>query len=109
MAENDNQDPAILNVVIQQGETWAKTLTISKNNVAVDVTSYSFVLNIIQINGDVLSVPVTKTDPTNGIISWSFSAAESAKMLKTKHAWELVVTDTNSSVRNYIEGDFEVQ
>lgn len=108
----DNQDSFDLPVIIRRGNTWARTLTISKivNGVKTptDVSLYTFELKIILIGGGEIDVPVTKITPLSGVIGWDLSPESSALIPAKKHSWKLTITNDAGEKRDYVNGVFEV-
>ena len=105
----DNQEPAVGPVFILRGDTWSKTMTIKRNGTAVDVSNYSFKLQIIANGGIVLNVTVNKTNPSGGIVGWTVTSDQTSAILPGIGSWSLIATDNSGNVRTWVKDRFEVK
>jgi hypothetical protein len=99
---------AIHDITIQQGATFAKTLTITDDSdVAINISSDTFRGQVRKKHSSTdteASFTCTITDGANGIVSWSLSATDTAAMGSGKFYYDVEWVKADGTVVRLLEG-----
>ena len=99
---------AVHDITIQQGATFAKTLTITDDSdVAIDISNDSFRGQVRKHHSSTTTeatFTLTVTDGANGIVSWSISATDTASMGNCKFYYDIEWVKANGNVVRLLEG-----
>ena len=100
-------------LVIEQGSTFEKQLTVYRNNNPWDFTGYAARAQIRKTyeSQDILqTIDVTISDPTNGIIDLLINASDTAALKVTNAVWDLEVDDQDATpkVKKLLKGKVEI-
>lgn len=84
-----------LNIYIEQGADWVRTALIKENDVALDLTNYTFEGKFQHRIGDGLTTPFTFTKlPTLGYVLIEMPAATTLTLQAEKGIYDWTVTNT---------------
>lgn len=99
---------AVHDITIQQGATFAKTLTITDDSdVAIDISNDTFrgqVRKHYTATDIQASFTLAITDGPNGIVSWSISATDTAAMGHGKFYYDIEWVKADGNVVRLLEG-----
>ena len=99
---------AVHDITIQQGATFAKTLTITDDaDVAINISNDSFrgqVRKQYSSTDTEAEFTFTITDGLNGIVQWSLTATETAAMGNGKFYYDIEWVKADSTVVRLLEG-----
>ena len=99
---------AVHDITIQQGATFAKTLTITDDDDnVINIANDSFRGQVRKHHTSTdteASFTFTITDGANGIVSWSLSATDSASMGHGKFYYDIEWVKSDSTVVRLLEG-----
>lgn len=82
----------------KQGDHFEWVVTLTDDNLAVDITSWSIRAQIRNNDTLIASLTITKTDPTNGVFTASATAAQTDTWAAGSHRCDIEFTDDNSIV-----------
>lgn len=99
---------AIHDINIQQGATFAKTLTITDDaDVAVDISTDTFRGQVRKkhTSTDIeATFTMTITDGTNGVVAWSLTDTQTAAMGNGRFVYDLEWVKADGNVVRLLEG-----
>lgn len=115
--------PATLTKTLRRGDTrrWQELFRTKITDPATGVVTYeprdiSGLTFLSQIrattdSADVMAVVACSfvTDGTDGLLQLNLTAAESAKLVPGKVAWDLQSTDADGDVRTWLAGTWKIQ
>jgi hypothetical protein len=101
-------------LVIEQGATFDRTLTVKENAVAKDLTGYVARAQIRKTHKStsvLQTITATITDPANGIIVLTITAAATAALTAGNAVWDLEIDDQQATpvVTRLLEGKVEIR
>ena len=103
---------AIYDITLKQGETWAKVLTLKDDSdVVIDVSADTFRGHIRKHHTSTdtqAEFTMTKTDGTNGVVSWTLSATDSAACSTGNLVYDLEWQKADGTVTRILEGICEI-
>ena len=103
---------AIYDITLKQGETWAKVLTLTDDSdVVIDITNDTFRGHIRKhhTSSDTQAVfTFTITDGTNGVVSWTLSATDSAACSSGRLVYDVEWQKSDGTVTRILEGLAEI-
>ena len=103
---------AVHDITIQQGATFAKTLTIKDDDdVAVDITGNTFRGQVRKHHTSTdteASFTFTITNGAAGVVTWNLSATDSAAMGHGKFYYDIEWVKSDSTVVRLLEGIADV-
>jgi hypothetical protein len=95
-------------ITIQQGATFAKTLTLKDdNNAVINITNDTFTGQVRKHHSSTdiqATFTFTITDGTNGVVSWGLTPTQSATMGSGKFVYDVEWTKSDSTVVRLLEG-----
>ncbi len=102
------------NLVIEQGATFTKRLTIQKNAAPWNLTGYEARAQIRRSASDdtkITDIGVTITDPPNGTVDLLLTSVQTAALAPQRANWDLELDDkeTIPGVTRLLEGDVEIR
>jgi hypothetical protein len=99
---------AVHDITIQQGATFAKTITITDDNdVAINIANDSFRGQVRKKHSSTdteANFTMTITDGLNGVVQWSLSATDTASMGNGKFYYDLEWVKADGTVVRILEG-----
>jgi len=99
---------AVHDITIQQGATFAKTLTITDDNdVAINIASDTFRGQVRKKHTSTdteAEFTMTITDGPNGVVQWSLSATDTASMGNGKFYYDIEWVKADATVVRILEG-----
>lgn len=85
-------------VTHKQGDTFEWIVTLTDDQLPVDITSWGIRAQIRNNDTLVATLTITKTDPTNGVFTASATAAQTDTWAAGSHRCDIEFTDDNSVV-----------
>ena len=99
---------AVHDITIQQGATFAKTLTITDDNdVAINIANDSFRGQVRKKHTSTdteAAFTFTVTDGANGLVSWSLTDTQTAAMGSGKFYYDIEWVKADGTVVRLLEG-----
>jgi antitoxin component of MazEF toxin-antitoxin module len=99
---------AVHDITIQQGATFAKTITITDDDdVAINIANDSFRGQVRKKHSSTdteANFTMTITDGLNGVVQWSLSATDTASMGNGKFYYDLEWVKADGTVVRILEG-----
>ena len=100
-----------VNLYIEAGATFSREVTYTNADGTVfDLTDYTAELQVRETATSATAV-ITKTpsiDVPTGVVSWTFTATETALLTASKYVYAIELTHTDGTVIRFIEGDLVV-
>ena len=99
------------------GDDFRATLTITQNNVAVDVTGYSFKMQIRKCKSSSIIVHelnspaasgIDISQAANGIITLTISSTDTINFAEQNAVYDLFWTDTSGEKKTISQGNFQI-
>lgn len=95
-------------LIIQQGATFAKTLTLKDDNdVVINITNDSFRGQVRKQHSSTTiqaTFDFVITDGANGVVSWTLSATDSASMGNGQFVYDVEWVKSDGTVVRILEG-----
>lgn len=95
------------NILIDQGTDYSTTIFVSDgNDVAIDITGYSFAASARKhfTSNTAYNFTLTITDGVQGEVTMSMNAATTANISAGRYVYDCEMTDTSSVVTRLVEG-----
>ncbi len=100
-----------VNLYVEAGATFSREITYTNADGSVfDLTGYTAELQVRETAASASAV-ITKTpgiNTTTGVVSWTFTATETALLTASKYVWAIELTHTDGTVLRFVEGDITV-
>lgn len=100
------------NIVIDQGTDFSTTLYVSdENDVAIDITGYSFTAKARKhfTSNTAYSFTMTISDADDGEVTMSMNAATTANIAGGRYVYDAEMVDTDSLTTRLVEGILTVK
>ena len=108
MAAVNEYDPAAdYNMVIRQGDTFTRTVTLTTGGTAVNLTTGTAVLTVAEQIGGTSVLSVSATGGTAGVLTLTAAGTATAALDAGVYSYDLTLT-LNNVVTTLIAGKFEV-
>jgi hypothetical protein len=91
-----------------RGDTWSSSFAFSDNNVAMDLTGYTFTAAIDLGDGQTLAMTVTTGSLAGGIVGVRLESDDSTALVPGIYSWYLRSIDTGGDVRTWIADSFSI-
>jgi hypothetical protein len=95
------------NILIDQGTDYSTTIYVSDDNdVAIDITGYSFAAKARKhyTSNTAYSFTLTITDAEEGEVTMSMNAVSTANIAGGRYVYDCEMTDTSNVVTRLVEG-----
>lgn len=108
MAAVNEYDPAAdYNMVIRQGDSFARSITVTNGGTALNLTNGTGVLTVAEYAGGSAVLTVSATGGTAGTMNITATAAQTAALAAGVYSYDFVLT-LNNTVTTLFAGKFEV-
>lgn len=100
-----------VNLYVEAGATFSRQITYTNPDGSVfDLTDYTAELQV-RLTATSATAVITKTpsiNTTTGVVSFTFTAAETSTLTASKYVWAIELTHTDGTVLRFVEGDITV-
>ena len=99
------------NFILEQGATFARTLTVKENNSAMDLTGYSVAskMRSTHDSGTVVGTfTCTISNASGGVITMALTASVTAAIEEGIYVYDLEITSGSGTVTRLLQGEVTV-
>jgi len=102
--------PATLDIKLWRGDTWSQTFALTANSSPIDLSTATVTIQIRKGCGGTLMVTLTNGDgiTIGGVSNNEITIGKVISIDKGNYFWDMQVTQSVSSIKTYLTGDFIV-
>jgi hypothetical protein len=102
--------PATLDIKMWRNDTWSQTFALLSNNTPINISTAAIKIEIRKGCGGDLFLTLTNGNgvTVGGVSNNEITVSKVIDIAKGNYRWDLQVTQSVSSVKTYLEGDFIV-
>jgi len=102
--------PATLDIKLWRGDTWSQTFALTANSSPIDLSTATVTIQIRKGCGGTLMVTLTNGDgiTIGGVSNNQITIGKVISIDKGNYFWDMQVTQSVSSIKTYLTGDFIV-
>lgn len=100
-----------VNLLVEAGATFSRNITYTNPDGSVfDLSGYTAKLQVrLTASSATAVIDITPSiNTTTGVVSFTFSAAQTSSLTAEKYVWAIELTHTDGTVLRFVEGDITV-
>jgi hypothetical protein len=101
-----------VNLLVEAGATFTREITYTNPDGTVfDLTDYTAELQVREtVASSTAAITLNPSiNVSTGVISWTFTATQTASLTADKYVWAIELEHTDGTVLRFVEGDITVK